>query len=245
MVRVIHRICSLIRQLPSLKLQGGFTIFHALITFAITGTGITGAWLAYGNLSMVMRIANADRQMDQYATSTMQEFGNLFSWSWGCEPVGGGVQGAVWRFVMKDMFGNFTKYHTSSDFIYIRYAQNGGLLINDSSPKWAQGQYIWRGRPSRDGDKLNAFDLRDGMTMTEMHFDYPAVSNDIWQIKYSMIRVTLKMQYRYSARYGISLFSNRYVHERYYQSTFFMRNWDVEKNTFKDELRAEAGITNG
>jgi hypothetical protein len=248
MIRVLCQLRSLMKRFSTLKAQGGFTIFHALVAGLIAGPCLAGAWIAYGNFTFQMRLMNADRQMDQYASSAMQHLTNYLSWSWGGEPIGGGTRGAIWRFQIKDNFNGLDpqRYHMRGDFVTLRYIPYGGILISDLQPTWAKDglrqQYVWRGRPNQTGGgRQFAFDGRDGMMMTSMTIDYPAVSSNMWELKYATVLIEMKMQYRYKARDGISLFSNEYVHERTFRTTIFMRNWDVEKNEFKEGKRSTLG----
>jgi hypothetical protein len=248
MIRVFIRIGTLLKRRPSLNAQGGFTFFHALVGFMIAGVGMTGAWMAYWNFQMQARIAFADQQMDAYATSALQDLNNMLSWSWGGAPPRGQINGSwnsTWSFMIKDDIpGNspYNSYTTHNGLLTIGMLSSGGIQINSNQPPWArnrnQGYYIWRGRPSVTGSNVSAFDRRDGMTMTGLMFDYPAIASNLREIKYAYVGVEMRMQYRYSANSGISLFSNQYIHERTYRTRVFLRNWDVESNAYRDQRLA-------
>jgi hypothetical protein len=249
MNRFLRTLRSLTKRLSARKHQAGLMemTLVGLTASALMGVSIlAGAWLAYGNFTFQMRLMNADRQMDQYASSAMQHLSNYLSWSWGGEPVGGGTTSSVWKFMIMDQYNRLDplRYRVRDDFITVRCQPSGGLYITDQQPQWARDQmrdqYVWRGRPNQ-GSKLYAFDRRDGMSVMSFNIDYPAVASNIWELKYATVRVTLKMQYRYSAQYGISLYANQYVHERIYTTTIFMRNWDISKNDYKDHRKSTSG----
>jgi hypothetical protein len=255
MIRGLARISSLFKRRPTLKTQGGFTIFHALVGGLIAGVGMTGTWIAYANYSMQARVMNADRQMDQYAASAMQEMTNLLTWSWGANPIRGGST-PLWQFQIFDSIAENGAYNShgggyvvSHQFLDLTYRAAGGIVFSNQYPQWAVGRtasyFIWRGQPNLQHDRQYAFDRRDGMSVTGMTIDYPAQPGPYWMMKRGFYEIEIRMQYRYTAPYGISLFSNQYVHERLYHTKIFPRNWDVEQNDWRRHLQLIENQTGG
>jgi len=189
--------------LSGLQRAAGFTLVSQLLSVFVGATVLLGGWAAYRDFQMQWRVSNAERQMDQYAQSAMQELVNILQWSCGAHTPNVANQAdritiAIGDFVGENggLFsgnnmrtGHFPyatdNYFTASKyikghamnggFIRVTYHQDRGILINGNEPAWADNDnYVWRGRPLRNTrDMLAAFDRRDRTRVTEFAVDFP------------------------------------------------------------------------
>jgi type II secretory pathway pseudopilin PulG len=237
--------------------NAGFTILEMAISLVISGAVITGAWMSYSSMLRQWRVAFADRMMDQYAHSTMQELTNLISWSWGAVQVQGGPRTPRWKFMMDDVIqengimDQWTYHRDPDGFITLTYDASRGILINSSPPKWAadryRNMYVWSGTRPGD-DQVRVMDRRDRMTIEGLQLEFQtfpwfwvgtdssASRTEKWR---AAVKVWLLMQYRSQGEafhQAPGVFAPTYVREREYQTQIFMRNWDVERNAFKDQV---------
>jgi hypothetical protein len=209
--------------------QAGFTLVTTAVSLAIASIALFGGWIAFRDFQMQWRIANAERQMDQYAQNAMAELTNVLSWSYGIEQLSTG-RNAVWRFALmeqaKEHAGplgeGLLSYRYPTDQYYLLRQKNGGrvllthtadrgILFDRQEPQWAVSrrgnvsQYIWQGRNVRDPrDQLAAFDRRDRMQMTGFELDLPLEDDPYFDTskpwdKHSVVQITITMQYRYNA----------------------------------------------
>lgn len=247
------------------RAQAGFTIYEVALTTIIAGTLLTGGWIAFGDMRVQWKVANADRMMDQYAHAAMQEMTNLFSWCWGAQQIQGGPYSTRWKFVMDDRI----QEHGSMDlweathynlppggYLELTFSPTRGILFNGIPPRWAQdrnvNQYLWFGSAPRLY-AINSFDRRDRMTMESLQLEmstypeFPAQLGDSAAAiaRRNVVKITMNMHYRYSApnwgRRGTRIFADRYVRERLYETRVYMRNWDVESNPFRDLVQGRTG----
>lgn len=195
--------------LESLNRAGGFTLVSQVVTVFVGSMVLLGGWAAYRDLSMQWRVANAERQMDQYAQNALGELVNTFQWSMGAYPLASG-RNPRWRIAIGEFVGEngglnsnvvqdghfpysddayFTLTQTAYDhtmyggFITLQHNLNRGILINGQVPYWAgsdANQFIWRGVNPRDEQReYAAFDRRDRMTVTSFSIDYPLATDPV------------------------------------------------------------------
>lgn len=251
---------------PGRIAQCGFTIYELALTTIIAGTLLTGAWIAFGDMRVQWKVANADRMMDQYAHAAMQEMTNLFSWCWGAQAIQGGPRSTRWKFVMNDRIeehGSMNLWEARhynlppGGYLELTFAPTRGILFNGFPPRWAQdrnvNQYLWSGSSPRLFS-TNAFDRRDRMTMEALTLemstypDFPISYSDSSAAiaRRNVVKIKMVMHYRYTApnwgRRGTRIFADRYVRERSYESMVYMRNWDVESNSFRDIVQGRTGM---
>ncbi|MCB1059157.1 MAG: hypothetical protein KDB65_02905 [Calditrichaeota bacterium] len=188
--------------LRSLRRAAGFTLVSQLVSVFVGASALLGGWAAFRDFQMQFRVANAERQMDQYAQTAMVEMVNILQWSLGAYPVNGG-RNPSWRIAIGENIGEnnglnstqrsgghfpyatdnfFTanqfvfKHQTYGGFITLSHNADRGIMINNVVPDWAGtrfAQYVWRGRNTHGRDALMAYDQRDRMRMTEFSIDYP------------------------------------------------------------------------
>jgi len=227
----------------------------------ITGVVLTGGWMTFADMRAQWHIAAAERMMDQYAAAAMQELTNDLSWSWGGKRIQAGALSTRWQFVMNDVTGDeggMARWRYATDpanFITLTVRPMQGILINGVPPKWSvdryRTQYLWSGSSPRRGT-LKTFDRRDRMTVESFTVDFqrypqfPGSSDPLESVKrQGPITVELVMHYTSSAKgwnsLGPRMHDGRYVRERRYSTEIFMRNWDVESNTYRDNLLHAVG----
>jgi hypothetical protein len=229
--------------------QRGYTLVSTTIAFMISGFVLTGAWLAFRDMQAQMRVNFAERIMDQYAQSAMQELTNKLSWAWDAKMIQGGSRNTRWNFMIRDQINEHQTWVPDwqlepNHYTQVRYQPTGGLLIGNQPPRWMtdhwRNEYVWFGRSSRAGE-VRAFDRRDRMTMESLLFE---VDNSRWaadQVERNKapvnINVELTLQYRYHANSMFGLYSREYVRERTYRTSAYLRNWWSDIN----ELRPGGG----
>ncbi len=223
---------------------------------------MTGAWVAYRNLNQQMRIANIDRQMDQYAQSALQDLSNLMGWGWGAVQMQGG-QNQRWDFVMDDP-GRVDD--GLRDWVYWNRLDNAGrlavtkqpyrgILYARREPNWAEDQYLFlsSGRPGVD--EQATIDSRDRISVEglEMEWQDYYSGNQSWfrhepvtgqtnfrQERRGVVQVTLTLHYRYKSQLlgnnVTGLFADEYVRERTYNTAIYLQNWEMEANTFRTSV---------
>lgn len=193
--------------LNSLKRAAGFTLYEQMIVVFVGSAALLGGWAAFRDFSMQWRVANAERQMDQYAQTAMTEIVNVLQWSLGAYQLSGG-RNPTWRIAIGEQVGEnnglnstnregghfpyqtdnyFTmtqflyNHKTSGGFITLGHQADRGILFNGGQPDWANNrvdQWVWRGRQARDPQRmLAAFDQRDRMRVIEFSVDYPLVTD--------------------------------------------------------------------
>lgn len=247
--------------------QSGFTFVSTTISMIIAGVVLTGAWLAYSDLQVQWRIANADRVMDQYAAASMQDLTNTFCWAWGAKLVQGGSRDPHWKFYIDDIVAERAMslsrwdqdYHIGPDrLLELTFRPTSGILFNSFTPEWAADRlgtsYMWIGRGGTPRGVVRSFDRRDRMTVESLQISFntfPYLSNPAGHPNENLrrsqvVKVELVMHYTYNAPYwfqmGSRLYGSSYVRERKYVTQIAMRNWDVEINDFRDKvLGLEAG----
>lgn len=252
----------------------GFTLYQQMIQVFIGSAILLGGWAAYRDLTTQWRLANAERQMDQYAHSAMVELVNTLQWAMGAQPLATG-RNPLWRIAIGEFVGEngglnsqqaalghfpylTDNYFTTNQnqpgqehqmyggFIQLSHNANRGILINNQEPFWAgreAEQYIWRGSRLRDPSReLAAFDRRDRMTVKSFTLDFPlatdpAVINEgegSGRMRFSAIRITLVMQYRYRVTDWAGIYGEDYVRERVYETSVCPLNHakGVEDNPF-------------
>ena len=250
------------------RVQVGFTLISTMVSFALASTAMFGGWIAYRDIQMQWRVANAERQMDQYAHSAMAELVNVMSWSFGAEQTGSGRH-TRWRIsLMEQALENagrhgpgLLSYRYTTDMFYLLRGVNGGridltfdrdegILIDREPPEWAvsdrgdRSQYVWRGAVNRSPrTDLAAFDRRDRMTMVGLELDMPLIDDPyIDPLKpwdtHAVMGIKITMQYRYDAAHGVSIFAEEYVRERTYSTKVFCRNYDLPTSLFRDDIQA-------
>jgi len=174
-----------------------------MVSAFVAGAALLGGWAAYHDFSAQWRVANAERQMDQYAQTAMVEIVNLLEFSMGALPINSGVN-SRWKIGIGEQInehggldnrntanggfahgtdGYFTQtqyafgHVTYGGFVILSHHPDRGILINNTQPKWANtaaAQWVWRGRQVTNGrTELAAFDHRDRMRMTELSIDFP------------------------------------------------------------------------
>jgi len=234
---------------------------------------LLGGWAAYRDLTTQWRLANAERQMDQYAHSAMTELINILSMSMGAQPLSSG-RNPLWRITIGEFigengglesqnikqghFGYLTDHYFTMNqnqagqehrmyggFITLSHSANTGIKINNDEPYWAEDaeQFIWRGGRVRDPNReLAAFDRRDRMTVKSFTLDFP-LSNDPAAVtdgvagsslKFSAIKITLVMQYRYRTTDWTGIYGEDYIRERVYETSVTPLNYgkSIEENPF-------------
>lgn len=193
--------------LANFKRAAGFTLASQTISVFVAATVLLGGWSAYRDFSMQWRVANAERQMDQYAQTAMTEIVNVLQWSLGGYRItsgrnprwriaigeqvneNGGLNsinraGGHFPFITDNYFtsGQFVNDHkTYGGFITLSHGADRGILINETQPYWAgssAGQWVWSARQARNArTELAAFDQRDRMTVSEFSIDYPLLND--------------------------------------------------------------------
>jgi hypothetical protein len=245
------------------RLMRGYTIVSLTVTTLTAGIMIAGGWMSYASFQRQWKIANAERMMDQYAHSAMKELTNDLSWAWGAYQVSGGYVNPRWRIYMEDIISEYGsmdlwKYRREGfvegkRYIMVSYRPNLGILINDVPPKWAGDLYhksfLWTGTEAGRG-QIKAFDQRDHMSVEAFqldfnrHLEYPVALGNPTDIlkRQSTVKIRMVMHYSYNAGDGYTgLYGGSYVRERVYETQVSMRNWDVERNPYRDDL---VGIDN-
>ncbi|MBK6765905.1 MAG: hypothetical protein IPG71_06120 [bacterium] len=252
----------------------GFTLYQQMIQVFIGSAILLGGWAAYRDLTVQWRLANVERQMDQYAHSAMGELVNTLQWSVGAQLLSSGrnplLRIAIGEFIGENgglnsqeaSQGHFPyltdNYFTTNQnqagqehrmyggFIQLTHNANRGILINNREPYWAgreAEQYIWRGSRLRDPVReMAAFDRRDRMTVKSFTVDFPldrdpALANEgagAGRMKYSVMRITLVMQYRYQTTDWTGIYGEDYIRERVYETSVCPLNHgqSIEDNPF-------------
>lgn len=204
----MSKLCNVLHLagLKNLRRAAGFTLYEQMIVVFVGAAALLGGWSAFRDFQMQFRVANAERQMDQYAQTAMVEIVNMLQWSLGAYPVNSG-RNSRWSIAIGESVGEnnglnstqrsgghfpFTtdNYFTANQFVFNHQTYGGfitlshhadrGILINDVQPAWAgtrDAQYVWRGRNSHGRDALMAFDQRDRMRMTEFSIDFPMIND--------------------------------------------------------------------
>jgi hypothetical protein len=230
--------------------QRGFTLVSMAITSILAGVVLLGGWVAYRSMTIQMKVAAADRQMDQYASSTFQELTNLLGWGWDAVQIQGGSRNPVWKFRFYDQstpgldFARSWRYGSrlQDSLMTLSYTPTRGVLLSRREPIWVgsgrSGQYVFTGRSPRFL-QTNLMGRWDRMTVQGLTMDYVRPTYDHEHYKrLGTVDITLTLQYRYhpptAGRGLIGLFENDYVRERTYKTSVFMRNWDVKSNPQRD-----------
>jgi hypothetical protein len=241
--------------------QRGLTLVSMAVSMLISGIVLTGAWMGYNDLQVQWRVSNADRVMDQYAASAMQELTNSLCWAWGAKEVQGDARDLRWKFYLDDIVAERPMsisrwdrdFHIGPDrMLELTYRPTRGILFNNrTAPLWAagrlSGEYLWSGRSGARTGVVYAMDRRDRMTVESLLLDlntfdsYLTTSQPDEKAKRSqVVRVSLVMHYTYNAPYwfqlGAPVYGTSYVRERKYETQISMRNWDVENNDFRDQV---------
>lgn len=193
--------------LDSLRRASGFTLVSQVVSVFIGSMVLLGGWAAYRDLSMQWKVANAERQMDQYAQNALGEIVNTLQWSMGAYPIASG-RNPRWKIAIGEYIGEngglnsnvaqdghfpyqndayFTLTQTAyqhvmfGGFITLQHNMNRGIMINGREPYWAgtqAEQFVWRGQQTRDGQReLSAFDRRDRMTVSAFAIDFPLATD--------------------------------------------------------------------
>lgn len=193
--------------LSSLRRASGFTLVSQVVSVFVGSMVLLGGWAAYRDLSMQWKVANAERQMDQYANNAMGEIINTLQWSMGAYPIASG-RNPRWRIAIGEFIGEngglnsnvvsqghfpyqndgyFTltqaayQHRMFGGFITLQHTASRGILINGQEPYWAGGdadQFIWRGQNPRDEQReFSAFDRRDRMTVSSLSIDFPLATD--------------------------------------------------------------------
>lgn len=242
--------------------QRGYTLISTAISFTIAGICIAGAWIAYSGMQVQWKVGNADRIMDQYAHSAMQELTNVLSWSWGGEQITGG-RTPRWKFRMDDIISEhgqmdrgWTYRRDLDKMIFLSHSPRRGILINDNEPRWAQdirgtNWFQWSG--SRPGvNEINVVDQRDRITLEAVTYEfnpfarYGRPRDATSRVKQEgVLEVHMTFHYRYSGGAwrgrGTRLYGDSYVREREFETQIAMRNWDVVSNPYRDERIQSVG----
>jgi hypothetical protein len=251
-----------------LNAQRGFTLVSTVVSTLISSIMIAGVWSAYTDLKIQWRVSNAERAMDQYAASAMQDLTNTLSWAWGAKMIQGGPDNPRWKFYLDDIIEEHglmsvsrwdQTYHIGPDrMLELTYSKTSGILFNGIRPKWtgerSTHEYLWTGRGGAPLGVLRSMDRRDRMTVESLlidfnRFDYLPYTTGIVNEKLKrsqVVKIELTMHYTYTtpALFGLfaRMYGNDYVRERKYTTQVSMRNWDVENNAFRDEV---LGLSSG
>jgi hypothetical protein len=245
------------------RFQRGFTIVSLTVTTLTTGIMIAGAWMTVASCQRQWHIANAERMMDQYGHSVMKELTNDLSWAWGAQQISGGLH-PRWRIYMDDVInenGGMDRWTYRRDgmvngkkYIVLSHSATAGILINDVPPKWAgdlyRKYYLWSGtQPGPGVSTTKSFDQRDRMTVEGLqiefnpHASYPIDPSDVNAriIRNNTVKIRMVMHYTYAgaSQGDWGLYGNQYVRERVFETQVSLRNWDVERNLYRDDLLAE------
>jgi hypothetical protein len=254
------------------RIQVGFTLISTMVSFALASVAMFGGWVAFRDIQMQWRLANAERQMDQYAHNAMAELVNVLSWSYGAEQIAAGRH-VQWRIALMDKVlehagrqgSGLLSYRYTTDMYYLLREINGGrvvltfdrdsgILFDRRPPTWAMSergnhkQYVWRGMATRNPNiHLAAYDRRDRMTMVALELDLPLDDDPFYDSSEpwdlnSCIGIKITMQYRYDATHGVSIFTDEYVRERTYSTKVFCQNFDMPMNLFRDDLTQSTEI---
>jgi len=234
--------------------QRGMTLMSTTMGVFIGIIALGGGWMALDSYKQYWKVAAAERVMDQYGAAAMQELTNLLCWSWGADPGPSGGHSTRWYFVMDDVIEEngpmqlFEYRRDRNNMLQVSFASTRGLLINGSPPKWAEDRYRsyyqWMGsRPSRG--RVKDLNQHDRMTMESMTFELPDFAQ--FQIdqtdilarirRHQVVKVEFVMQYWHDDTSPMSfrLFGgDSYIRERKFSTFINMRNWDVERNPFRD-----------
>ena len=161
-----------LRTVADKKRQRGFTLVTSTISILVAGVVLGGTWLSYSMMQSQWRVASAERMMDQYAATTMQELTNRLSWAWGAKMIQGGPRNPKWAFYMDDvieengLFASTFPYTLGPDnALELTYRPTQGILFNAFPPKWAAERnsthYVWSGRSGAPLGVVRSFDRRD------------------------------------------------------------------------------------
>ncbi len=166
--------------LEKLSRAAGFTLVSQMLAVFIGATVLLGGWAAFRDFRMQTRVANAERQMDQYAHSAMTEMVNVLQWSLGGYQVTSG-RNPRWRIAIGEFVGengglNSTvrsgghfpyltdNYFTTGQvafghkmyggFITLSHNADRGIMFNNVEPEWgkrsAEWPYFWSARQARN-----------------------------------------------------------------------------------------------
>jgi hypothetical protein len=230
----------------------GFTLVSLAVSVAASGILLASGWISYASMLRQWKIGSAERVMDQYAASVMQELTNDVSWAWAAEPQGS----SRWRFQFDDLIDENPASSASSPmmalrdankFVTISYNPTQGILVRGQTPKWAgdiyHPQYKFVGS-SPHMNETRAMDRRDRMTVEALAFDWNLEDQGVFrttsledvQRRKGLVKVTLTMHYTYRGNGGLGLYADYYTRERIYTTQIFMKNWDTEGNAYRDSL---------
>ncbi|MBL0059971.1 MAG: hypothetical protein IPP40_00325 [bacterium] len=99
-LKIVLRKAGLVK----LSRAAGFTLVSQMLTVFIGSTVLLGGYAAFRDFRMQTRVANAERQMDQYAQSAMTEMVNVLQWSLGGYQVTSG-RNPRWRIAIGEFVG--------------------------------------------------------------------------------------------------------------------------------------------
>lgn len=178
----MSKLKSILRKAGLVKLSraAGFTLVSQMLTVFIGSTILLGGYAAFRDFRMQTRVANAERQMDQYAHSAMTEMVNVLQWSLGGYQITSG-RNPRWRIAIGEFIGengglNSTvrsgghfpyltdNYFTTGQFVnghkmfggFITLSHNAdrGIMFNNVEPSWAKRTadwpYFWSARQARN-----------------------------------------------------------------------------------------------
>ena len=117
--------------------RSDFTLISTMVSFALASVAMFGGWVAFRDFQMQWRIANAERQMDQYAHNAMAELVNVVSWSYGAEQIASGrnmrwrisLDGKSARTCRKRRGLGLLSYRYPTDMYYLLREVNGGRIV--------------------------------------------------------------------------------------------------------------------
>ncbi|MBI5059612.1 hypothetical protein HZB60_07535 [candidate division KSB1 bacterium] len=231
--------------------DAGFTFVSTAITTIMAGVVLLGGWVAYRSFTMQIKVANADRQMDQYAQSTFLELTNLMGWGWDAVQIQGGSRNPIWKVRFYDRgspgtdFARNWRYggRLQDSLMTITYRASRGILLGGREPLWygsgRSEQFVFTGQRPRH-DEIATMGRYDRITVEGFTMDYVRPSHDLNLRKLGSVDISMTLQYRYrppgrgDGLFG--LFEQEYVRERTYQTSVFMRNWDTSVNPQADEV---------
>lgn len=243
-----------------LRRAGGFTLVSTVVASMLAGFVVTGAWMAYRNLNMQWHTASIEQQMDQYANMTLKEMSNLMGWGWCDVLLQGGSRNPRMKVYFQDRWNEWGNWRNNADWadynrrlasdssMTITYSPFRGLLLGGDELKFANDlNYQFTGRTVRGSDRMPVLNQTDRISVTGLEFGWPTYQFELPppgadpdrpnKMRKGVVILTMTLQYRHrgdplnGAFSG--MFGEEYVKERTYSTQIYLRNWDVDPNTFR------------
>ncbi|MBU1937208.1 type II secretion system GspH family protein [bacterium] len=206
--------------------ERGFTLIELVIASFIGAMVITGAFIILLGFRQQVKIAWAERAMDQYVYLATRYLTEQASYITDYTPRGVTQNYyAVWDLEQ----GNLTikEEVDTPTMIYISGSRTGGIIINGQPfdrnfpPTYASGRH-----------GVAMWDRRDTFELLYLGIELqtpPATVDARHRMRESQMLVTIRMRYRHRERstYGF-LFGEDYARTRTYRTSIFLRNFNVE-----------------